>query len=198
MIRFADNFEDGVPDRNIWGQSGFVTGTGATVQEQNGRLEMAFAPDALAAGDNFKMIAGQYGTQCRFLGDFDVRVDFELLDWPSANGVLIQLAAWFRASNLSIARQSQAWGENYTAWHRSSGNTAETHHLRGGLRIRRVNDSATTYFRRGNAWVPLRTFSTDQAPIIGLQAMTTDEWFADKPVLIAFDNFEMKAEQPVC
>ena len=196
----ADNFDDGQIASGLW--QPLVTGTGTVVAEQNRRLELSFAADAAAAdnGQGFRMMAAQVGTSCRFLGDFDVSVSYALLDWPEANGVLVQLAAWFRSSNAAVSRQSQRSGqENYTAWLGSSGTSVGTPDRRGALRLRRTGSQLASYVRHpGGSWVRLWSTTARGAPMIGLQALSTDEWFADEPVTIAFDNFEMKAARPVC
>jgi hypothetical protein len=195
----ADNFDDGVIRPNLWYSS--VTGTGTTVAEQNHRLELSFAADAAAApnGQGFTMMAAQVGTECRFLGDFDARVSYELLNWPPANGVMLQLAAWFSSSNAAVVRQSQRSGlEAYGAWHGSTSATIGTSDRKGVLRLRRQGSQLVAYVRHGGRWVRIASSRASGAPLIGLQAMSTDEWFGDQPVAVAFDDFEIKAAQPVC
>ena len=194
-MRISDSFDDGVLDRAVWVRTAT---TGVTVEERNQRLEMTIAPDAPAEGD-YKLISGTYGTHCRFLGDFDARVEFELLDWPDANGVIVQLAAWFQSFNAGVVRQSQSWTEEYGSWLTNRARSTPSNDRRGAVRLRRVNDAVTTYFRSDTGWYPLQT-STGfvGAPLIGLQAMSRDDWFADKPVRIAFDNFSLVAGERAC
>jgi DNA-binding SARP family transcriptional activator len=198
-VLMADNFDDGTIDTNIW--QPLLTGTGSSVTEQNSRLELAFDADAAAAPNSqgFRMVAAQVGTACRFRGDFDVRVGYELVDWPPENGVMLQLAAWFPASITTIARQSQRWGENYVA-SRGGGSAvnAKTNDLRGALRLRRKGSLISSYVQRGGRWSRVSSWSSSGAPLVGLQALSTDEWFGDQPVTVAFDNFEIKAAHPVC
>ena len=170
--------------------------------EQNRRLEVSFAADAVAAPNNqgFSMMGAQVGTNCRFLGDFDVSVSYALVDWPESNGVLLQLAAWFRSGATAIGRQSLRTGpEFYMTFNGSSGSVVSgTLDRRGALRLRRVGSQLASYFRVRGRWVRLWSFKSSGAPTIGLQAMSTDEWFADRPVTVAFDDFEIKAAQPAC
>lgn len=194
--RLADNFDDGVRNGSFWHQ--IVTGTGITLTERNGRLEVEFAPDG-AAGGEYNVLGAHYGTQCRFLGNFDARVDYELLEWPATNGVLVQLNAWFtRRGAVAVGRQSQAWDEEYVTWADPRSNSRPTLDNRGSLRIRRVGSIISTHYKSGRQWLSLGSARTDEAPMIGVQAMTRDEWFADRPVRVAFDNFSMTATQSVC
>jgi hypothetical protein len=169
--------------------------------EQNGRLEVSFDADAAAAPNNqgFSMMGAEVGTNCRFLGDFDVSVSYALVDWPESNGVLVQLAAWFRSGATAIGRQSLRTGpEFYTTWSGSSGTTSGTLDRSGALRLRRVGSQLASYMRAQGRWVRLWSFKSSGAPTIALQAMSTDEWFADRPVTVAFDDVEIKAAQPAC
>lgn len=195
QVRITDNFDDGVLDRAVWVRT---ASSGVTVEERNQRLEMTIAPDALAEGD-YKLISGTYGTHCRFLGDFDARVEFELLEWPEANGTIVQLAAWFQSFNAGVVRQSQLWTEEYGSWLTRRARSSPSNDTRGALRLRRVGDAVTTYFRRSADWYPLQTSSGFVgAPLVGIQSMSRDDWFADKPVRIAFDNFSLTAGKRAC
>jgi DNA-binding SARP family transcriptional activator len=194
--RFTDNFNDGVRNGTLWHK--IVTGTGITLAERNGRLEVEFAADGVAGGD-FNILGAHYGTQCRFLGDFDARVDFELLEWPPLNGVQVALNAWFtRRGGVMIARQSQAWDEEYMSWADPRSNNRPTLDARGSLRVKRVGNTISTHYKSGKEWLSLGAARTDESPMLAVQAMTTNEQFGDKPVRVAFDNFELVAQQPVC
>lgn len=195
LVRISDNFDDGLFDRATWYRS---SSTGVTIEEQGGRLEVSVQPDAVAEGD-YKLISASYGTTCRYLGDFDARIEFELLEWPEANGVVVQLAAWFNDTNVGAVRQSQTWAEEYASWMTNRGRSNPSADGRGTLRVRRVGDRITTYFRRAQDWYPLQSErGYTGAPIIGIQTMSKDEWFADKPVRIAFDNFSLTAAKRAC
>ena len=194
--RFTDNFDDGMRNGAFWHQ--ILTGTGISLNERNGRLEVEFTADGLAGGD-FHVLGAHYGTQCRYLGDFDARIDYELLDWPIPNGVVVQLNAWFtRRGSVSIGRQSQTWDEEYVTWADPRGNSRPTLDSRGSLRIRRVDGTISTHYKSGTQWLSLGSARTTEAPMLAIQAMTTDETFGHKPVRVAFDNFVLVADQPVC
>jgi DNA-binding SARP family transcriptional activator len=194
-VQISDDFNDGVMNRLIWHQ--IVNGTGVELAERNGRLEVAFQPDAVGEGE-YNLMGAHYGTSCRFLGDFDARVDYEVLEWPPTNGVAVQLNLWFTsATSFSILRESKAI-EQYTTWHQPNGHSTPTTDARGSLRIRRVGNTVSMLYKANGRWTSLGAGWSNGAPMISLQAMATDESFGDKPVLIAFDNFEITAAQPAC
>jgi DNA-binding SARP family transcriptional activator len=194
-VRITDNFDDGVLARDLW--MTWTSGTGAEVAERNGRVEMTISADAVPGGE-YNVVNVAIATTCRLLGDFDVRVEYELLDWPRPNGTAVQLAAFFNNSALTVGRQSDRWGENYVAWYVRTGNSLQTTDIRGALRIRRQNGQTITYHRVGNDWTAVRGFVTERAPNIGLQIFATGDNFAHQRVRIALDNFELTAAQPVC
>jgi hypothetical protein len=150
----TDDFDDGVLNITIWHQ--IATGTGIDIAERNGRLEIEFAADGVPGGE-FNVLGAHYGTQCRFPGDFDVRVDYTLLDWPAANGVYVALNAWFtRPPQLAVVRQSQAWGEEYASFWGGKTSNRRTADTTGSLRIKRVGTRFTTYHKSGRTWLPRR------------------------------------------
>jgi hypothetical protein len=197
----TDNFNDGVIDRTLWYE--FSDGSGVTVEERGGRLEIAIAADAM--GDQ-GVIQGQYGTQCRFLGDFDVKVDYELLEWPASAGALVQLTAWFQSNQMSLGRTSIGGEEAYTSTAPPGWSTQHTSSdTRGSLRITRVGELLKTYYRTGRRWHLLYGFAPSMnarggtgAPVIGLQVYTRDDWFGHRPVRIAFDNFSIASKRRAC
>lgn len=193
--RIEDTFDDGVIDRTVWHRS---AGTGVTVEEVDGRLEIAIAPTAVAEGDD-DLISGALTTNCRYLGDFEVRVDFQLLDWPAASGVIGQLASWYNAYAATVGRFSNNLGaEEYAGWFPGALNSFATDHREGALRILHRGTLSVAQYRVSGRWQPLVSARVTGAPTIGLQLMSRDDWFAHEPVRIAFDNFVLTARKPVC
>ena len=193
----TDTFEDGVLNTTIWHKS--VTGTGVDIAERNGRVEIEFAADGVPGGE-YNLLGAHYGTGCRFPGDFDVDVDYNLLEWPSASGVLLRLNAWFTKSpQLELARQSQTWGEGYDLfWGGNRISSRSTLDTRGSLRIKRVGTRFTAYHKTGKQWLPLGSVVSAGAPMISIQAVVMPNSFGHKAVRVAFDNFEMRAFRPAC
>ena len=162
------------------------------------RIEIAVAPTAVNGGD-YNIIAGSLGTNCRYDGDFEVRVDFELLDWPVANGVMGQLSSWYAAYSAAIGRFSSNLGsEEYAGWFPGAVNSVPAAHQSGSFRITREGPRTVAHYRFGGRWQSVVSARATGAPIVGLSIYSRDDWFADKPVRVAFDNFVLLADQPVC
>jgi hypothetical protein len=181
--------------RDIW--TTWSHGTGAEAVERNGRLEMTIAPDAVPGGE-WNLISVAFGTVCRLLGDFDVRVEYELLEWPRQNGASVQIAAFFQNAALSLTRESTRWGDSYSAWYPPAGGSHPTDDKRGVLRIRRTGGRAYAHYLQGGRWSIVKSFLNERAPNVGISLLATDAEFAHQRVRIAFDNFQLTAAQPVC
>jgi hypothetical protein len=190
-----EDFADGFVRQRDWYT--FVTGTGTTVAEQNGRLEVSIGADAVAGGQ-YNVIDGQLGTTCRFAGDFDARVQFELLRWPPANGVRVELAAFTRDGGANVARSSQRWGEEYASWLPLANASAATPDQQGKLRLRRSAGLLAAYFWNQTRWIRLDSSRHAGAVTLALHAVSNDKDFADADVQVAFDNFVVDARSPVC
>jgi hypothetical protein len=143
-------------------------------------------------------MGSHYGTSCRFLGNFDARVDYEVLEWPPTNGVAVTLNLWFTSSPaFSIDRESKAI-EQYATWHEPKGHTSPTTDVRGSLRMRRVGNTVSMLYKSGGRWSLLGAGWSNGAPMISLQAGSSDESFGDQRGVVAFDNFVITAAQPAC
>jgi hypothetical protein len=199
----SDNFDTPAFDFRIWHRA-FV-GSGWELAQRNGRLEVALAADSAPEGP-YNMVEAHYGTNCRLVGDFDVRVEFRLLTWPEQNGATLTLAAWrSTAGSVTLSRFAYAGGEGYAAdlplppvvgpgvnsVKRPSVDDA------GALRLRRRGDFLTAYYRRAGSWEAF-----GGAPYLGNVLIALQLWagteFSHRPVRVAFDNFRAEAEDVSC
>jgi hypothetical protein len=190
---YRDGF-DGTLGR-IWHTSG--SGTGATLALANGKLEVLIRADA-QGGQGF---GAHIGTNCKLHGDFDVQVDYELLAWPTGNGVQAFLGTYYGpAPNWeSITRQSQPWGELYDARIAGSYSSTLTSDLRGALRLTRSGDTLTASSREGTGWrVVAARVAVLEPAVITVGAGSYDGGFADRDVRIAFDDFSVNSGRLRC
>lgn len=191
---YVDDFNDNYRDP-IWHTLTF--GSGASVAETNGRLEITLAADSVAGGP-FSNIEGHYGLNCSLPGDFDIETDYSLLEWPSANGVFMQLAAFF--VNAGVARQSDAFGDKYNAFSDPLFEIVPTTDLSGSLRLVRSGGALLAYYRDPLlGWVQFLNapaHSGDAVP--GLSASSNDAQFGDQEVRLSFDNFTISSGAISC
>jgi TolB protein len=195
QLPFTDDFDDNVRNTDYW--SLIHDGTGGTVAERRGRVEFTLAADAAPSSGPFPAIRVSYDFKCILNADFDAQVDYKLLDWPAANGAVVQLQSFYADAN--VTRQSHAWGESYEAWVAPSAfNAVVTPHESGTLRLTRDGPVFTAYYLKHGGWVPIveAEGSTGQALlVIGLASYDS---FAHQKVRVAFDNFRVDADDVDC
>jgi len=192
--RIADDFADDTMDWTIWHQ--ITTGTGVSIGQPSDRLEIELQPDG-DPGGTWNTLGAHYGTQCRFPADFDARVDYTLLDWPTGSGVFVELDAFF--GNANVARQSTAqWGENYSSWVQPQNASFQTTDTSGSLRVARVAGTITTYVWHKGRWLKMASGRSTTTVIIGPHAQAQAADWMHKHVHVAFDNFAALAKRVDC
>jgi hypothetical protein len=206
LVTTADNFNDGVLDPRLWASA---TTQGGDVGEDNGRLELSLSR-VLPPKTTPDPLYGRASTRCRFVGDFEATVEYSLLDWAPGNGVIVMLTAAFPgdSNTMSIGRSSWAGsdGEGYTSYappgwtqQRASGDQ------RGALKVTRVGEGLTTYYREKGAWRRLSSFKRSLgAPggigpaVVQLQVFSPPGAFGGSTVKVALDNFFVAAQGRSC
>ena len=192
--RIVDDFSKDYRDGTIWHQ--IVSGTGVDIGPTGGQLVISIGADAVPGGQ-YDVIEGHYGTQCSFPGDFDARVDYELLNWPDGGGVTIGLWAFF--ANAAIVRQnSSRWGDIYSAWVVPANGSTSLPDRSGSLRLTRVGSTITGWFLHDGTWRTLVSGRDSGTAVLGPTAQATRDDFGHQPVRVAFDNFSVEARQLSC
>jgi Tol biopolymer transport system component len=181
---------------NLW--QSFQNGSGATNSEANGKLTTTLAADSLQGGQ-YNEIEAHWGTNCELLGDFDVQVDYELLEWPAANGVQAGLDSFDATNPIFAIRESQAFGEQYSSWIPQSFNSLPTSDLAGTLRVQREGSTAVVSYLTGATWVSIASGPTTTSPAsITLGANSGMDRFAHEEVKIAWDNLRINSGSISC
>ena len=207
----SDDFAGGVIDPERWTVGSF--GSGSTIAQASGRLEITFAPGANEAPDNIGVFGSWVASTCKLRGDFDIQVDYRLLDWSGAsrNGVPVVLAAdppgapqvLFAAR---IGPNEDAPYESYFSNIRSGGITyVPTDDLTGGLRLVRSGADAVGYYRDAGTgeWVAIE--NTQIGPLVTSGDATVSLWalpgtarVITEQVRVAFDNFRVNQGEFDC
>ncbi len=195
-ITIRDEFPHRRLDSALWDT--FGSGTGASMKLRAGRVDVVLAANGRVGG-RFGQIGAGIFSACRFNGDFDARVGYRLLDWPSRSGARAQLSAWiFPDRNSDAARESALPGE------RIDGDMPTSHNLfyladrSGALRL----------FRRGGrmvalAWHHRRWVVLDSEHDVGQVQLGVNLWadssdWGHRRVEAAFDNFRASAPHMAC
>jgi hypothetical protein len=196
-VTISDTFDGDFVDPTIWHQ--VTTDANVSIAEQGGQLLLTVGAAAVRGGA-YNQIDVHVGTQCTFPGDFDARVDFNLLEWPQADNIIVGLSAIFAGSVVGRVSSSQ-WGDNYADWVVPGNNgSIALPDASGSLRIARVNGTETTYVRHGGGWSRLAAGRSAGAAVFGLQAMSSDgtSAFGQQELKVAFDNFTVTGTHPIC
>ena len=188
---FVDDFDDEVRDESIWNQS--VTGTETSLRQANGRVEISIGAGAVPGGP-FNAIDAQYSSRCQLPGDYDYQVDFDLLEWPAANGVQVALSA--HPSLAFVWRQSMPFGESYVGLTSPTVGAHPTTDLSGTLRLVRSGGVASAMFWNGLQWATLASAPKVGSAVFSFQ--TSSFAFGGKAVRVAFDNFRLSSGELVC
>jgi hypothetical protein len=170
------------------------------LNESNGRIEYSFAA-AGAPGGQYNAIGGHLGMRCKFAGNFDARVDFNLVQWPDANGIAATLWVWTGPTNIGhyVWRQSSPqWGEQVVSdTGQNNFGGLPLNETTGSLRLARNDGVLTAYFLHNGHW---QTMTSSR--MAGVATVAVGAWgdatFGHKPVVVEFDNFTVTGDDPTC
>jgi hypothetical protein len=180
----------------FWGTPG-VTGSGPSISETNGRLEVSMPSDTLNDPILGFASAG-VAAQCHLLGDFDIQADYQLLQWPPQSGVNVDFDTY--------AIVDGSFGDVYGmfVFDPGGGTGISTHfpgpdntfvpapEASGTLRLARVGTTLTAYRLTATGWSALQSTS-DPVPEIALSlnVFSNAPQFSHPDVKVAYDNFRI-------
>jgi DNA-binding SARP family transcriptional activator len=194
-VTISDSFSSDYIDPTIWAM--VTDGGDVSAAERGGRLVLTVGPKAVPEG-TYDQIDVHAGTQCSFPGDFDARVDFELLEWPAGDNVWVGLNAIF-AGGAVMRQASTQFGDIYRSWVTTANGNVPLPDTSGSMRITRVDGVETTYFWHEGRWRKLASAPSPGAAVFGLGASSgANDGFGGKEVKVAFDNFRVTGRNPVC
>jgi hypothetical protein len=136
-----------------------------------------------------------WGSYCRVGGDFDVQADYQLLEWPAANGVQATFAS-FDTANLGFfaIRESQVWGEQYSSWIPQAFISQPTGDQAGTLRVQREGTTAVVSYLSGATRIPVASGPTSTSSVsITFGASSGMGRFSHQEVKIAWDNYRINS-----
>lgn len=131
-------------------------------------------------------------------GDFDIQIDFSLLQWPLHNGVRLAIAMTGHLyDDYGVERSSLSSseplgpGEVYVADFTGGPIVlVPTQDTTGSLRLVRVGATQTGYYLASGSWIPILTGPATTGELaIQLHAWSHDYAFQHQLVLAAFDDF---------
>jgi len=168
--------------------------------ERNGHLEFVFAPDA-APGGVWNNFGGHVGTLCTFPGDFDAKVQFNLVRWPAGNGLEVTLTAFLGPENTwyqAVRSSDPTGGEQYDSqtgfWSNYLVDTGDA----GALRVTRRHGVITTYYLDRGRWVKMRSAPNAESAKIAVGVTGGANELRGKSAVVDFTNFSVASNDFDC
>ncbi len=187
-VPFTDDFDDESTDSLQWT---ILERFGASVSEVDGHL--LYTMPATTSGD---IPMASFGLRCHLTGNVDVRVDYEIVTWPTQSAVRTGLSIHGGAAQRTSLGAGELDGaDSYLADHSATGGVVTwqpTTDMSGTLRMTRIGSTYTSHFWDGAAWQTLQTTTghTDEVPV-GVAIWVHQPDFINQEVVITFDNFEV-------
>jgi hypothetical protein len=184
-----ENFNDNYLNPEFWEVN--ISGTGPTVSEINGRLEITFP----ATSSGAFLMAGVRSVPI-LVGDFNVQVDFNLLNWPAGNGFNVSLGA-SGSFTFMISRYSYTFFDHEGYLFNALGTISSVPASgdSGKLRLKRTGNTMEAFYWQDNAWVSMGAHTNDQfaaaIPIFLNADCGTPIRFTGQLVKVAFDNVQV-------
>jgi hypothetical protein len=184
-VAFHDSFDAG-PNPVFWSPA-FGSET-ATTQTSGGNLVVSVNAEEAPQSAGVNVIGTGIRSRCTLSGNYDVRVDYRLLEWPPSNGVHLNLTA---TGDGSVGRLNQN-ADAYFAHFPPTGAGFPTTDTTGTLRLVRSRTALFAYKGHAGAWTLIGQSSVVPKPTsMELSISSDDAEFGHQVVQVAFDNFEV-------
>lgn len=189
-MTFTDDFNDGAK-ASFWNVP--TLGSGASIAEANGRLEITIATDA--SGSQF---SAAYQSVGLFNGDFDEQVEYCLLEWPSQSGVRVGIGLSLIAAmeRVSFGVRDVGSGELYVTGFQDGFFAVPTGDRAGKLRLTKTGGMLSGYYWDGNGWALIHTGPCLPGEAkLSLGVWSHDQYFGHRRVQAAFDNYQVTYDE---
>jgi WD40-like Beta Propeller Repeat len=183
----------------FWGLP-FAQGSGVSIGQANGELEVS-VPSSALVDPTFGYISLGIEAQCHLVGDFDVKVDYRLLNWPSPAGVNVGFAT--RTLDFSAFYGMFVFDPGFGTAISTTAFSAPTFvfapETSGTLRLRRVGSTLTAYRLTGEGWSLLQsTFAGTDDLAANMNVFSNAPQFSHPDVKVAYDNFSVTSGTFAC
>jgi len=188
-----DNFNTDSFDCGRWDLTVVPAGVG-TVKDTNQELEMT---RITPASSSYQGLA----TRCSVTGDFDVQVDYKLLNWPPQNFYTVRLAAKDlpdgQFGQVGVYRNSYG-NENYQFRSQRPILQVSTPDSSGTMRLTRTGLMVSGSYSNGGSFIPIGSALSSSSNTGFVIDFATPSPTSPLNVAIAFDNFKVNAGTVVC
>ncbi len=198
-----DDFDDNSFNPSLW--SPYTQGTGPSISVVNQRVEITLPANSKDDNSSMPTIAGRYSSRCTLIGDFDIQVDYELLDWPDSNGVRVGLGV--PGGMTERVSFGPSWDYPYQPrevylTHFADGvfGITETSNRSGKLRAVRTGSDLSGYYFNNSNWNLIRKYatSTTSEGWFTIDIWSANSIFKSQNVRVAFDNVIVNRGKLAC
>jgi hypothetical protein len=192
-------------NKHLW--EGFFLGTGPTIAQTSGQLQINI-PANSQPGPPYNNWAAGVKSKFILIGDFDVQVDFSLINWPANDAVHVSIVAFLVPPSAATvgsvdrigADGSSIPSEEYATNLMGNVSIKASGDLSGTLRMVKIGNLLATFYldHASNTWVSLGTLANPaflKNTTIYLFAVGDPGTFGQKAALVAFDNFRVQYTQ---
>jgi hypothetical protein len=186
-----EDFDDDSIDPALW--TAHVYGSGPQLAEVNGQLEIVIP--ATSSGADFGV---KLSSNFLLRGDFEVQVDFRLIEWPYSNGVRLGLGTdqdgllpHPGVERISFGQSDYPWAprEAYlTDFPDGVHGITATDDAVGTLRLVRKGNWQTGYYHDPDGWVSIHTGPAPTTDVGIKIAAWSGYQFTQRDVTAAFDD----------
>jgi hypothetical protein len=194
-----DNFDDNIINPSLWFEGVYpyppLAGPYPSISETSKHLEMTFPS---SSSESF--FDAYLGFSKILRGDFDVQVDFNLLDWTAGNGIRagITTGLQFNLFRASLGQGEEGGPkEEYSVFYNGSLTEVLTTDTAGKLRIKRTGNKVEGFYWNweNGIWQSIVSYTDPTLGVeteIYIEAVTGDpSYFLGQTVTVAFDNFRV-------
>jgi len=196
---FTEDFGDGVQDTSLWHR---IQDPGSAIGESGGRLVATISGSAVPGG-TYNQVDTHIGSQCTLNGDFDYRVNYELLTWPHLGGFNAQLSGYF--ADASVGRSSvpipwaPGWGDEQLRGYSTGGNGSfASNAMSGTLRLARKDGIVVGSVASGDGWRPVFSGAATGNTVFGAGFYATAAEFGHQNGAVAFDDLTLSSGELTC
>jgi hypothetical protein len=193
-VTISDAFAGDLVNPNTWAKVQY--GYDVLLLQHGGQLQLTVGENAVPGGPS-NQIDVHVATRCAFPGDFDARVNYWFVEWPTGDNIDVGMDA--NATGAVMRDSSSQLGEEYVSWVGTTELSVPLSNTTGYLRIARVKGIEATYFWHRGHWQKLAQARAIGPVVIGLQAVSDGQGlFGGQELKVAFDNFKVTGTKPDC
>lgn len=206
--RFSDNLMDTAIITPMWSTHLLGSGTSITPTSDGIRIDFRVSSQAIPGETPGSQSAfgANLVSDCVLPSNFDIQVDYALINWTNNNGVRVGLVSTTSSNTFASYATERISDNDYggevylTHYSDDVQGRIPTMDMNGTLRMTREGDTLTGYYLGPNGWVEIHSDPRAMAgdSHFGVAAWSHDADFARQDVTVMFRNFVINSGHISC